>query len=557
MLTKLSIGNFKAFGKTQHIPLKPITLVFGANSSGKSSILHALLLAHQSFTTADWDVHRTTLGGDSVDLGGFANYIHNHEHVDSVALGLQLSEAEVEVPVSHLKYGQGNTVSYQLVRKVEAKDLSINVTVTTINGKNIINTPMYGLGSVEVGVGNRLFFRAVPTGNLVGESGGYLLENISFANSLMTEAARLDEGPPPSFKLRELDVTLDKLLNMLDSASFREEASLWQLLQKHFFSDFRLTLWQNLRIPNELAFPLFSAQGINSHFGIDDDAYNLESTEWISFLEECFVQAVGFVSPMLLKGLANFEYLGPLRSYPNRLAGTGGHFNNEKSSGWQAWDNLLKNTELREQVNKWLGSDFLRTGYRLTNRTLYSEDDIRMVFDLMSGEPDRSFKDTLSSIPATVEELKLVDLRNGIQVGPRDVGVGISQVLPILASAFGSKEQLIMVEQPEIHIHPALQAEMGDVFIESALGGAKNQFILETHSEHLLLRIMKRMRQTANGELPEDHPFEVRPKNVAVLYVEPGDEGAVVKVLELDEEGQLLDPWPGGFFEEGFEERFG
>ena len=95
------------------------------------------------------------------------------------------------------------------------------------------------------------------------------------------------------------------------------------------------------------------------------------------------------------------------------------------------------------------------------------------------------------------------------------------------------------------------------MFIESALGERKNTFLLETHSEHLILRIMRRMRDTVRGTLPEGLP-PVRPEDVAVLYVQPKADNStsVVRVLELDEEGQLLDPWPGGFFEEGFNERF-
>ena len=54
---------------------------------------------------------------------------------------------------------------------------------------------------------------------------------------------------------------------------------------------------------------------------------------------------------------------------------------------------------------------------------------------------------------------------------------GISQLLPVLVNAAGAKERLIAVEQPELHLHPALQAELGDVFIESALGENKNIFL--------------------------------------------------------------------------------
>ena len=111
----------------------------------------------------------------------------------------------------------------------------------------------------------------------------------------------------------------------------------------------------------------------------------------------------------------------------------------------------------------------------------------------------------------TLQDLVLIDKRSGTPVSHRDVGIGVSQVLPVLVSAYASSGKLIAIEQPEIHLHPGLQAELGDVVIESALGDAGNGFLIETHSEHLLLRIMRRMRQTADGELPEGVPA-VRPR---------------------------------------------
>lgn len=110
------------------------------------------------------------------------------------------------------------------------------------------------------------------------------------------------------------------------------------------------------------------------------------------------------------------------------------------------------------------------------------------------------------------------------------------------------------MEQPELHLHPALQAELADVFIESAIRGG-NTFLLESHSEHLLLRIMKRMRETATGALPIGH-VPVRPEDVMVLYVEPEAGGSIVREMPLNEQGVLVKAWPGGFFEEGLREVF-
>jgi predicted ATPase len=156
---------------------------------------------------------------------------------------------------------------------------------------------------------------------------------------------------------------------------------------------------------------------------------------------------------------------------------------------------------------------------------------------------------------STLNELVLIDKRTETAVRHHDVGIGISQVLPVLVSCYGLQNQIIAIEQPEIHLHPALQAELGDVFIRSAIGDNKNTFILETHSEHLILRIMRRIRDTNEDRLPPSIPA-VRPGDVSVLFVEPTNSGAVVRVLELDMDGAFIDPWPGGFFEEGFVERF-
>ena len=151
--------------------------------------------------------------------------------------------------------------------------------------------------------------------------------------------------------------------------------------------------------------------------------------------------------------------------------------------------------------------------------------------------------------------LGLVDQRSGVQVNMRDVGFGVSQVLPVLVQTLVAENQVILTEQPELHLHPRLQAELGDVFIRSALGGAGNTFLLETHSEHLILRIMRRLRDTSRGTLPEGLP-PVRPQDVSVVYVQPTNNGSIPLVMDLDEEGQLLTAWPNGFFEEGFHERF-
>jgi len=174
------------------------------------------------------------------------------------------------------------------------------------------------------------------------------------------------------------------------------------------------------------------------------------------------------------------------------------------------------------------------------------------------SDPERAASEIAKTIEESdadrIRELVLVDQRTNTVVTHRDVGIGISQVLPVLVMAYGSRNKLLAMEQPEIHLHPALQAELGDVFIEAALGSRQNTFILETHSEHLILRLMRRMRETYQRKETGLPP--VTPADVSVLYVEPDGTRSIVREMPLNELGELVKSWPGGFFEEGLREQF-
>lgn len=135
-----------------------------------------------------------------------------------------------------------------------------------------------------------------------------------------------------------------------------------------------------------------------------------------------------------------------------------------------------------------------------------------------------------------------------------EVGSGLGYVLPVLAAACDRSLPVVVLQQPELHLHPALQAQLGDVFVELSRGNRR--LIIETHSEHLLLRVLKRLRQSGNatGIDPELH---IEPDQVAILYFEPQPSGTTkVKRLRVSADGEFLDRWPRGFFTERDEELF-
>ena len=306
---------------------------------------------------------------------------------------------------------------------------------------------------------------------------------------------------------------------------------------------------------------------------------------------ECLIEGA---SNAVQQGLESMSYLGPLRWIPPRLIPEGDQFDASwVAGGGDAWQRLRREPQVLEQVNRFL-RDTLHTRYRLECNRLAPaldaatiEQCIRQVREKVINPawetaPDHSASAKVAEDPpfvsrgmpadadlatalqaeldarasrGTLTELAVVDADSNLSLSHRDVGTGISQLLPVIVNAVAAQKSLIAIEQPELHLHPALQAELGDVFIESALGENKNTFLIETHSEHLILRIMRRIRESNAGRQPETLP-KVSPEDVAILFVQPTDSGSVVKHLRVDERGRLIDAWPGGFFEESFNELF-
>jgi predicted ATPase len=123
-----------------------------------------------------------------------------------------------------------------------------------------------------------------------------------------------------------------------------------------------------------------------------------------------------------------------------------------------------------------------------------------------------------------------------------DVGYGTSQVIPVLIAGYNlEREGIFMVEEPEIHLHPKAQSELGEFFFDLYKQGI--QSIVETHSEHLILR----MQQLVASK-------KISKEDVVFYYIYAKDNKKVVHELSLDEKGKFIQDWPEGFFPERLEE---
>ena len=119
-----------------------------------------------------------------------------------------------------------------------------------------------------------------------------------------------------------------------------------------------------------------------------------------------------------------------------------------------------------------------------------------------------------------------------------DVGFGVSQVLPIITMLLSAPEgSIILLEQPELHLHPNAQAGLADLMLHAA-ETRKLQLIVESHSEHIVRRLQRRVAEA-------DPPF-ARHENIKMYFCQPGEHGSTISEVCLDRFGQIRD-WPERF----------
>jgi hypothetical protein len=145
-------------------------------------------------------------------------------------------------------------------------------------------------------------------------------------------------------------------------------------------------------------------------------------------------------------------------------------------------------------------------------------------------------------------------LMDRVELDLTEVGTGISQVLPVIASCHVHHGLWVLLEQPELHLHPQAQCELADILVLSAKP-QHNAYFIETHSEHLILRMLRRIRETTKGTVPDER-LALTPEDISIFYFEPTGFGVIVHKMEVTADGDFAKRWPRGFFPERAEELF-
>lgn len=415
MLRRIGLTNFKCW-RNLDIELAPITLLFGANSSGKTSVLQSLLLLKQSADNLDRNQHINFGGGprDYFDFGTYEDLVYSHETDRDVSTSLTWEKAGdilarkvgaiwVEDPADH--FDVGKSVKYDVEWRMRS---------------------------------------------------GVFINRLGYST--------IEDGQP----------TDSHLLKHKEDGSY--------------------ALWM----------PGWDSNLEAGGFPPPQSCYILPTRKSWSFPP----YALEFELLML-----SLAYLGPLRGYPRRhYLWTGGKPSLVQPDGEQTIELLIASARddgalLREAGEQLMAMDLAES--------LYVE---------AVDSNERLYEVTLCF--------------GGVESALLDTGFGVSQVLPVITLLLSAPEgSIILLEQPELHLHPNAQAALADLMLHAA-ETRKLQLIVESHSEHIVRRMQRRIAEAT--------PAFAAPDNIKMYYCQPSEGGATIDEVDIDRFGQIID-WPDKF----------
>jgi hypothetical protein len=560
LITAITIENFKGIQKPVRVELKPITLFFGPNSAGKSTIIQAMHYAHEIFERQNLNPYQTLLGGEAIDLGGFESMVNNHDKTKPIKLSfdidlqkrglpkffdineegffgtgyLDLSSDDIGDAVRRMTSAvvQVTVIWSDLLKKAYVSEYSVSA-----NGEKLVSIvcseDAKHIYISELNNRNPIFFEKSL------EFVQHDFKAMEEDREAMAKKA-LDNLPP------EARVAVLKNFNN-DKSDVKPDAKSEFDLRWNQFLNKRILIGSNERVPvgQSSALPNWGTNlSIGWELNLHDQKFGEDDHIRIN-RDRGYSSLITGPGELVRNELAKLCYVGPIRSIPPRgyRPFSSPSSLNRWADGLAAYDVLLNSDEpFLDNVNSWMANeDRLSSGYRVEVKKY------REVPENLDEDVD------LRDLPLQ-RRLLIRDKARDIELSPHDIGVGISQVLPVVVAALHRESGVVVIEQPELHIHPAFQVALGDLFIEQIRQRSGLTFILETHSEHLMLRFLRRVRETGENKAPEN--LTLVPEELSINFIETGKNGVSCFTIRVDEEGDFIDRWPKGFFNERVKELY-
>lgn len=509
-ITALELEGFDAFAGRQRIELAPLTLLVGREPGGKGAILQALVYLRELVEQGNADLDHTTLGDRIVELGGFAGLVHRGDTTRAIVVRIEIATPGCLERFTH----RGAHFPFpDLDDEIESAwlELTVRMRATSSGHRPIVDRAIIGVGSCSEPL---VWLETGPTLHM-GEP----------------RFARVNLGHPRLFGTSAEVAEAWAAIAVPGPVGTLAQAARLDLDHRRLHPVFALACAHASALPHPDE-PLQVIPGPHAH----DHTHAMHAVEEVrTFLEIVVIGTIGQLSTALRDACC----IGSPRAIPPREhldhpAGTTSRW----FDGLAAWDLLLTDrSSLVERTNDWLR----RLGMRCEV----------VAKPLLAITPDPARP--LAHDDATTCRLRL-DTGRGLLMLPSEAGAGASQLVPVIVAALESRARLLLVELPELHLHPAVQLGLGDLFIDAAArDGGGRTVLVETQSEHLILRVLRRIREARQAARPDEVP-SFTAEQLSVLHTEARPDGIHVRRLRADERGEFVDPWPHGFFAERSQE---
>ena len=439
---KLSINNFKSIGSVANYEMRPLTILSGTNSSGKSSFIQLLLLMKQTLEI-DSAQRPLDLDGRIFKVRNYLDILKEKQQDNKLKIEFVFNKIELE------KYNDFAELS--IYRAFDNYDLHIEIEFDTIDKQIIVN---------------------------------------SFVVKIVTDL----KSNEITYKNKGTSYSIETNVAVFSESLYGKEYT----IKKINYSAF---------IPSN---------------------YEIEFNDGTKYKE---VPKLDGIKAILRDFFANLNYVGPSRLTPKDEYSAFGKINTVGTEGenvaevfYQLAEKTIPFFKIEEKDEV---ESFVKTEDSFLNAVKYWIcDRFKMCADIYSKKEADNYAIYVKSL-------------TGVESTIKHVGFGVSQVLPIIVEGLriGFNETLV-IEQPEIHLHPKVQSDLTDFFI--SLIKQDKKVILETHSDHLITRLRRRIAEDQDNQLDN---------KVLLTFVEVGKDDVLFKNISINDFGIMELPYPDDFIE--------
>ena len=620
-LRELSIQNYKSFSKLSFVDFAPkVNLIFGKNSSGKSSILQALRLFRQS-SSSEMNFEPTAYyrgrGGIDLDIG-YSGIVHGGNKKKEICLGIGTGlykDKSKSISPDVLLFN-----AYKYVEKFYKGDKNL-ISNKTILGAIIFNNKVsnFSLRLKKHNFLNKKNRKSVdyetgfPSLNPIkSEEKSYedIYPGFYYDVEIVRKASKLKFLDKSFLSFSKTDKTkmievLGMILNFKSETRknieggegefYKRQGSLIPIRKKYREQVIEKDLEENKRLEwikenpdyikliyEELKFRAPSIDIIkkevvklihalskgkiknlkNFHQYFLNDLiiknknliyyegelkHKLNDSEDIPYLdfERRVIYQINLLSYLIDLGIGpaitRDRYLNIISQYNTAKFGFGGRSISIKDNVQRIFDKMIILPGLRSLPKRYfvkglqtnyVGSQAENLAELLANPQIRQETNnwlkkLEIPYNV-GVKPSGNYYEIVFENPGNTSH----------KISQRHVGLGYPIILPFIVQCLIASEKIIIIEEPEIHLHPKLEADLAELIIESSIK-RNNQFIIETHSEDFLLRLLKSVRLK-----------KITPQEISINYISKPKNNSVVNKIKVNKYGQYQTPWKDNLFAE-------